>query len=157
LRAIRLASAGVTSPDAVSRGDVLAAASLLLAILAVLYSLWYAEIARTLEIKAPKHLDDAAADRRRTSEVLRTRALPLALAALILMLTFLPEALHIAVHFVRRAHSDSLWQTIKQYDPVSLSLVIVVVGIGALAAYTGWLAVRLWRLKRTLTPPKSSP
>jgi len=130
----------------------LSAASLLLAILAVLYSLWYGEIASALEINPPKHLQDAVADRRRVGEVLRTRAFPLAIAAIALVLVFLPEAIHIASHFVRRASRDGTWSTIKDYDPVSLSLVLVVLGIGALACYTGWLAVRLWQLRRRLTP-----
>jgi hypothetical protein len=135
-----------------SRGDVLAAASLLLAIVAVLYSLWYSEIAATLDLEVPRHLEDAGPARRRTAEVLKTRALPLALSTLVLMLVFLPEAIHIVLHWSRGAYRRGVLHAIRQYDPVSLALVLVVIAIGALAAYTLWLARRLVRQKRRLTP-----
>jgi len=140
------------SLEPASRGDVLSAASLLLTILAVLYSLWYSEIAAILEIRVPAHLEDASGDRRRVGNVLKTRALPLVLAAFLLTVVFLPEAVHLVVRWIRHAYNRGIWYAIRQYDPVSLALVLVVVGMGALTTYTGWLARRLLRLRRRLTP-----
>ena len=139
-----------------SRGDILSAASLLLAILAVLYSLWYSDIASALRIAVPRHREDAAAERRQVGDALRTRALPLGIAAALLVLVFLPEAIHISTLWVSRASDHGLWNAIRDYDPVSLSLVLVVIAMLALAAYTAWLARQLWALRQKLTPPETA-
>lgn len=135
-----------------SRGDVLSAASLLLAILAVLYSLWYAEIAAALEVTVPRHLEDAGQQRRQIKGALNARALPLAVATLLLTLVFLPEGVHIAIHWARHVSRAGLSRSVRDYDPVSLALVLVVLSIGALGIYTITLATKLWHLKARLTP-----
>jgi hypothetical protein len=137
----------VTEP---TTGDVLGAASLLLAILAVLYSLWYGDIGAALRVQIPTHHEDAGPQRRQVAEAIRTRAAPLACAALVLFMVFLPEAIRLITHWFRHAADDGLWQAIKSYDPVELSIVAVVVLLGFLAAYTVWLTVELLTLKRKL-------
>jgi hypothetical protein len=64
----------VSSVSTPASGDVLAAASLLLAILAVLYSLWYSDISAALRVEIPTHLEDAGLQRRQVGEALKTRA-----------------------------------------------------------------------------------
>lgn len=86
----------MTASNNPSNGDVLSAASLLLAILAVLFSLWYGDIAAALRIETPTHLEDAGPQRRQIAEAIKTRAAPLAGAALVLLLVFVPEAIRLA-------------------------------------------------------------
>jgi hypothetical protein len=140
----------VTPTGAPSNGDVLAAASLLLAILAVLYSLWYGDIGRALSVEIPTHLEDAGPQRREVREAIKTRAAPLAIAALVLLLVFLPEAIRLLVHWVRRAAEHGLWHQVRSYDPVELSIMAVVCFLAALTAYTVWLLIELIKLRRKL-------
>jgi len=108
---------------AAAAGDILAAASLLLAILAVLFSLWFGDIGAALGVEIPTHLEDAGPQRRQVSEAITTRAAPLAIAALALLLVFLPEACRIIIHWGQHVHDRGLWQGVKSYDPVELSIV----------------------------------
>jgi len=140
----------VTSVTGPTTGDVLGAASLLLAILAVLYSLWYGDIGAALRVEIPTHREDAGPQLRQVAEAIRTRAAPLACAALGLFLIFLPEAIRLTVRWFRHAAHNGLWHAIKSYDPVELSIVAVVLLLGFLAAYTVWLTAELLTLRRKL-------
>ena len=144
----------MTLAAAPTNGDVLAAASLLLAILAVLFSLWYADIGAALRVEIPAHLEDAGPQRRQVGEAIKTRAAPLAAAALILLLVFIPEAIHLAAHWIRHTYDHGLWHGVRSYDSVELSIVVVVVFLAALTVYTVWLMIELIDLKRRLRVPK---
>jgi hypothetical protein len=136
-------------------GDVLSAASLLLAITAVLYSLWYADISAALKIEPPQHLEDAKSERRQVSGALWSRALPLAVAGVVMTAVFLPEAVRIVREWVDMARGEGLWHAVKDYEPVSLSLVLVVAGMTILSVYTILMTYGLWRLRRWLKLPSS--
>jgi hypothetical protein len=138
-----------------TNGDVLAAASLLLAIVAVLLSLWYADIDAALRVEIRTHLEDAGPQRRQVGAAIKTRAAPLAGGALVLLLVFVPEATHLAVHWIRHAYNHGFWHAVKTYDSVELSIVVIVVFLATLTAYTVWLMVELIDLRQRLKLPKS--
>lgn len=135
-------------------GELLSAASLLLAVVGVFYSLWYGEITRALDITPPTHLADAAGLRRDVSRVLRARAAPLAVASLVLALVLLPEAIRLIADGIRLLWREGLREGLGAYDAVSAAFVLVVFGTGVIAVYSWSLALRLWHLKRALTPPR---
>ena len=141
----------MTIASAASNGDVLSAASLLLAILAVLFSLWYRDITAALEIVVPKHLMDADVLRRQVSNALK-QAAPLAVASAVLFLVFVPEAIRLTSHWVGHASDHGLWHAIRSYDTVELSIVAVVLFLALLCLYTISLAIRLLRLRHKLSP-----
>jgi hypothetical protein len=140
----------VIAASSLASGDILAAASLLLAILAVLYSLWYSDIQAALRIDVPTHLEDAGPQRRQVSEALTGRALPLAASAIVLLLIFLPEAIHIIWRWYQLIAQYGVWRAIKNYDPVILSIIAVVTSLALLAGYTSRLVVQLWHLRTQL-------
>src|SRR5882672_10633374 len=70
--------------------DVLNAASLLFAVIAALYALWYPELNSDLAVKIPDHKEDRPARFRKTAALLWSRALPLLVISLSTSLTFLP-------------------------------------------------------------------
>ena len=140
----------MTATTLPTNGDVLAAASLLLAILAVLHSLWYGDIGAALRVEIPTHLEDAAPQRRQVHEAIKTRAAPLAIAALVLLVVFLPEAIRLVISWGQRVRDYGLWHEVKSYDPVELAIVAVVFFLAALIAHTVWLMLELLRLKRKL-------
>lgn len=131
-------------------GDVLGAASLLLAILAVLYSIWYSDLAAALRVEIPTHLEDAEPQRRTVDEALRARATPLLVAGLVLLLVFVPEAVRLITHWLEHAWRYGLWHAVTSYDPVRLSIVVVVVFLLLLTFYAIWLTVELLKLKKRL-------
>jgi len=133
-----------------SNADVLSAGSLLLAVLAVLFGLWYSDIAAALQVEVPTHLEDAGRQRRQVADAIKTRAAPLAAAAATLLAIFLPEAIRLTSHWVQRAYDNGLWNAVRSYDPVELSIVAVVLFLAVLTAYTLSLIPRLIRLKRKL-------
>ena len=78
-------------------GDLLASASLLLTLIGMLYSLWYPEIIYALELKVKTHSADRVQDHRGSYDIYRSRALPLAVAAVTLTSVFTPNLIRIVV------------------------------------------------------------
>lgn len=74
-------------------GDLLSAASLLLAGVGVVYGAWYSELTRILETNIPQHLPDRRPVRRALSIAYKRRALPLAVFVGLTSLILFPDAL----------------------------------------------------------------
>ena len=130
--------------------DLLSASSLLMAIAAILFSLWYAEIAKALQTIPKIHSEDNAAARAMVTIVLFTKALPVALMALAVTLIFLPDALKLA------KESLHLYQSLgcaafAHYDAVRTAYCFVTVISLGLAIYMTVLAVKLWALRKKLS------
>jgi hypothetical protein len=107
--------------------DLLSAASLLLTLIALLYGMWYSEIAAATNITVQPQPADRLLDYQRAQVVFWTKAIPLTVAALLLSAVFLPTA----VQLVGRA-VQHWWKVgvlaIRDYDPVATSLILVTVG-----------------------------
>lgn len=105
-------------------GDLLAAVSLILAMIGVVYSVWYPMIAETLRISVPDHLKDAENQRRRVRHTLNARALPLAFASSALAIILLPEAwcvIKSTILAVLRPEPGVIYE----YDAVAACLLLV--------------------------------
>jgi hypothetical protein len=129
--------------------DLLSSASLLIAIVTVLYALWYPEIRRGIkEIKATGVREDD-----KISEVLGIiiwRALPLMAASLGLAVVFLKDAIVI----VQRSWRDTadLRSRITTYDTVATAFVLVEIVCIFLAILTVVQSAKLainWRTLRS--------
>ena len=119
--------------------DRLSAASLLLAIVAVLYGMWYPQLVEALATRVPEF----AADRRRplkvVIEVRTQRALPLTLAALGVAAVFLPDTAAIVIRSLKIAADDG-WRAVRDYDSVAMAFVLVEV----LALYFAQHFIMMW-------------
>lgn len=131
--------------------DLLAAASLLLTVLAVLYGLWYPEMAATLAIRPALHLEDSVADRRAVKRVLTQRALPLAMGSLAVTVVFTPDAARILWDSVTQIRSVG-W-SFARYDAVRAAFLLVTMLTGGLCIHTGAVTVSLVALSRRLRVP----
>lgn len=69
--------------------DLLSAASILLAVVGILYGLWYGEIKDALKEKVAAHPEDNGKAISHVSSVLSTRAIPLLVAASSVSVIFL--------------------------------------------------------------------
>lgn len=108
--------------------DLLAAASLMLALLAMLYGVWYDTIAKAIAVKdkMPSFYEDAGRQRDQVTEALRRRARPLAWATAGLVLILLPNVVGILASSAKGAWHEKLGAA-SRYDAVSAALVFVVV------------------------------
>jgi len=123
--------------------DLLSAASLFLAVIGLLYSVWYGEITKAIALTAPQHRDDRGPVIRETKTAYQTRALPLAMASVTLAIVLTPDLVSVAVSAFRAVSQEGV-SAVNLYDAVrTLFCAIAVTSIG-LAAHTLRLA---WRTR----------
>lgn len=130
--------------------DLLSASSLLMAIAAILFSLWYAEIARALETSPKTHKEDNVAAKKAVTSVLVSKALPVALMALAVALTFIPDAFKLAKESTL-AFKQSGIAALGNYDAVRTAYCFVTVLSAVLATYMWVLVAKLWSLCKQLS------
>lgn len=130
--------------------DLLAASSLLMAISAILFSLWYGEIAKALGIEPKTHKEDNVAAYNTVSGVLFSKALPVAVMAFSVAAIFLPDAIKIALDSLS-TYLESGIATLEKYDAVRTAYCFVTILSVALAAYMWALVVKLWYLRKQLS------
>jgi hypothetical protein len=129
--------------------DLLSAASLLLAVVGVLYALWYPEITAALAESVPDYKEDRVKPYRRVHSVLIGRALPLSFAALTLGLIFLPDAVRITWKSLLAYYAKpGAFQS--TYGAVETAFCFVVVFALAIAGHAFVLAYKLNRLRMKL-------
>jgi hypothetical protein len=115
--------------------DLLSAASLLLAIVSVLYGLWYSEIVSAADVQVPRHAEDCVRPLGAVRGVLWGKALPVALAACVVAAVFLPDTLRIAVASAKLYAGNGFPDNLT-YDAVSTSFCVVEAFAIALAVHT---------------------
>lgn len=115
--------------------DLLSAASLLLAVISVLFGLWYPEIVKALEIEEPKHKPDRLAPKRQVLKILRYRSIPLTLAFFSLILVFSPDTIKIILQSVEQYQKNGL-KALSNYSSVSTAFVLVILLAYTLTGYT---------------------
>ncbi|HEY5883178.1 MAG TPA: hypothetical protein VIT88_00740 [Pyrinomonadaceae bacterium] len=102
--------------------DLLSSASLLIAIVTVLYGVWYPEIKRGIKDIKPKRLRDCD-DIAEVKGVILNRALPLTVASVGLTLVFLKDAVILVGNSLTL--TGGLRDRIMNYDAVSTAFVSV--------------------------------
>jgi hypothetical protein len=129
--------------------DKLSAASLLLAIVAVLYGMWYPLLTESLETKVPQFYAERRKPWKAVREVRNRRALPLIAAAIGVSLVFLPDAVAIVIQswcIVAREGMD-----VRDYDSVATAFVLVeVVSVYFVGHFTG-VMIAFGRLLKRLS------
>jgi hypothetical protein len=123
-------------------GDLLAAGSLILTVLTVLYSIWYPNAQEKLALVLPTHYQDAVQELTEIRQALVGQTIPLFIAALAATLIFLPRAIGVLVGSVGDLANHGL-AAVSDYDPIQTTFVFVV-------AFTGFLAWQALGLSRKL-------
>jgi hypothetical protein len=122
--------------------DLLSAASLLLTVLGVVYGTWYSEIVSAIGAPIPDNPPNRGPVRQTVRAALYGKALPLALAAIVLTILFLPDALTIALGGLNALKTAGC-VAFHKYNAVEAAFCLVVVLTGALAGYLISLICRL--------------
>ena len=129
--------------------DLLSAASLLLAIITVIYGLWYDAIVKALEIVPKDYKEDNAKHYQRVRLVRRSKAAPLMWISSLLTLVFLPDVLRISwlsgINYLRKGAA-----ALCDYSAVTTSFVIVTCLLGVLAVHFIHLNWQLHQLLKRL-------
>ena len=129
--------------------DLLAAASLLMAIAAILFSLWYSEIATALKIEPKQYSEDNASARRIVTDVLHSKAIPVAIMALAVALIFLPDAITLVMESYI-GYVQHGFAAFEKYDAVRTAYCFVNVLSWVLTVYMCTLVVQLFYLRRRM-------
>lgn len=97
--------------------DLLSAASLFLAVLGVLFGLWYPEISKALEVKVPQFKEDRVAPRGAVLSVYVGRAVPLLISSTIFSLVLVPDVYEITASSLVAYRADLL-SALRNYGAV---------------------------------------
>ncbi|KAA8728136.1 hypothetical protein [Ewingella americana] len=130
--------------------DLLSASSLLMAIAAILFSLWYLEITKALEIIPKAHKEDNVAARATVTSVLLSKALPVAVMALIIAAIFLPDTIKLIRDSLKTYHDSGL-SAINNYNAVKTAYCFVTIVSLTLALYMWVLIIKLCKLRKELS------
>lgn len=130
--------------------DLLSSASLLLALVGLLYSLWYPEMKSAAQTEVPQQEEDREAPRDYVSRVLFRRALPLSLAATGLAIIFVPDTFGIVYGAVSTAYQLG-FSALRAYSAVKAAFCFVVAFAIAISGHLLTLTARLYMVRRKLT------
>jgi hypothetical protein len=132
-----------------SMSDLLSASSLLMAISAILFSLWYGDISKSLEISPKIYSEDNVEAKQLVTTTIFSKALPVAIMALSVALIFLPDAIEITKEsfLIYSSNVDEPYS----YDAVRTAYCFVTILSIALAIYMWVLVWELCSLRRRLS------
>jgi hypothetical protein len=129
--------------------DLLSASSLLLAIAAILFSLWHPEITSALKIIPENHKEDNVGARAVVTSVIVSKALPVAVVSLAVTLIFLPDAIRLTKESFEIFQKIG-YSVVKNYDAVRTAYCFVTLLSAVLALYVWVLLGKLFFLHKRL-------
>lgn len=120
-----------------------------MAIAAILFSLWYADISKALDTEPKNYSEDNVAAKKMVTAILLSKALPVAIMAISVALIFLPDAIKITKEsFLIYTAID---YALVQYDAVRTAYCFVTVLSTVLSIYMWVLVWKLISLRRRLS------
>jgi hypothetical protein len=124
--------------------SLLTAASVLLALIGVVYALWYEELKQAIEREMPRHHEDREPILIHLRSVYWSRAVPLTLASISVTAVFVPPAIDIVVESAQQYARYGI-RNIGNYDAVATSIVLIEVFLIMLSVQVTATMVRLRR------------
>jgi hypothetical protein len=116
--------------------DLLAAASLLLTVVTILYSIWYPEVSEALKLPIDPHPLNNKDAHAKCRALFRWKVFPLAIVATALCFVNFPNALQIVTDGVAQLHRPVR----AGYSAVRTAFVVVEMVLAFLAVHTIWTA-----------------
>lgn len=120
--------------------DSISAASLLMAVVAILYGAWYQEVMQAVNVVVPKH--DKQIPLSVVNKALMSRCLPLTVLAVIVFFVFLPDMVGIMRHSLSVLIEMGAG-SYSRYDSVRAAFCLVVLVSFAIAVHLCRLTVTL--------------
>ena len=125
--------------------DFLDAASLMFAVIGILYGSWYPEMSAALRVQRPRHLADAWSERKQVSDAARAKGYPLTAASILVAAIVAPPAVEIVYSSITAVLQDTA-DTVIIYVPVDACIVLIAIFSMALAASLVRFSISLRRL-----------
>jgi hypothetical protein len=127
--------------------DAISAASLLMAVVAILYGAWYQEIMQAVKITVPRH--DKQINFILVNNVLVSRCLPLTVMAVMVFFVFLPDMIEIVQHSLSVLGEMGV-KSYSKYDSVRTAFCLVVFVGFTIAVHLCRLTITLMEVRRKL-------
>lgn len=108
----------------IKMSDEIAVASLLMAILAILYGAWYPEIVKVINTETPRH--DKGIDLKIAQEIRNTKSLPLLFLSILTSIIFIPSLITIICDAISFHHEFSI-SAFKKYSVVKTAFCLVII------------------------------
>lgn len=124
--------------------SLLTAASVLLALIGVVYALWYEELKQASEREMPRHQEDREPILGHLRSVFWSRAVPLTVASLSVTAVFVPPAVEIVVESAKQYVRIGIGN-IGNYDAIATSVVLIEVFLMMLSVQVSATMIRLRR------------
>ena len=122
-----------------------------MAIAAILFSLWYADISKALEILPNRHREDNVGSLQTVKGVLYAKAIPVAIMAGLVTIIFIPDAINLFIETWNINQRANWKKILSDYDAVRTAYFYVTLLSLALAVYMFNLVAKLIKLKKTLS------
>ena len=131
-------------------GDLLSASSLLMAVTAILFSLWFSPISDSLEIQPKKNSVDNRANYRKTTITFISKAIPITIISTAVSAIFIPDAINIIEDSILGVLQGKY--TTEDYSAVHAAYCLVTTISCLITIYTAVLSIKLFLLRRKLDP-----
>lgn len=130
-------------------GDLLSAASLLVAITTVLYGLWSPRIKQVLDKPVPDHEAQRKKPLSELKRVLWGYSIPLTAATYLIALVFIKDATVVVIDSFNSYRTELLMALLK-YNTVSTAFVLIIIFVIGIAIYLTVDCFKLFKKKKEL-------
>jgi hypothetical protein len=128
-------------------GDLLSSSSLILAIVGMLYSLWYPEIQKALSSKLSRYKEDRGEIYKEITNVIYGRAIPLATLAILTPVIFLPDTIKTFNKIYVQIITSDVKTFFLNYDSVGIAFCVVEIVTLAIGIHILTLSLKLINLR----------
>ena len=135
--------------------DILSSASLILAVIALLFTIWQPDIQKAKDFDDERHYPDIEKDHEKLKQVLWRQAIPLATGASLMAVIFLPEFINRIVTSFQIIVVMGLLNSLATYDVMLAAFLIVEIGFLFLMAHLWYLTSELIKKNRKCNALKS--
>jgi hypothetical protein len=135
--------------------DILSSASLILAVIALLYTIWQPDIQKAKEFDEESHYPDIKKNHEKLKQVLSRQAFPLATGASFMAVIFLPEFINRIVYSFQIIAAMGLLNSLSTYDVILAAFLIVEISFLFLMVHLWVMASELIKKNRKCNLKKS--
>jgi hypothetical protein len=128
--------------------DLLPSASLILAVIALLFNTWKDEIQEARDLSISLHYIDSEKDHKKVKEALWRRSFPLALSATTMIIIFIPEIVWTINQSIDVIQSEGFSNSLNNYDAKAATFIFVFLLFIAFAYYLWSLTIELYKRHR---------
>lgn len=125
--------------------DLLPSASLILAVIALLFNSWKDEIQEAREVPIELHYEESEKDHKKVKEALWKRSFPLALSATIMLIIFIPEIVWHIKQSIKVVKFVGLANSFSYYNAKAATFIFIYILFIAFGYYLWSLTIEIYK------------